>query len=147
VIALTCLLAGCANSPGSGSAFSARDAYRAIWGDLEFNAWLGNGNDIAGFDWYFGPDQSGRTHHIKELNCSGRGHLRKCYFLLLRDPKPDLDSEAERRQPPLLSCRAFFLLTEDEGWRVSHLPASDGGHSRTTMVCHADKDPASARHE
>jgi hypothetical protein len=145
VIALTSLLAGCASSRRSGLAFSETDAYGAIWDDLTLNAAIGNGNDIAGFDWYYSPDGSGRTHHIRELKCSGRrGHVRKCHFLLLRDPSPDVDSEAERRQPPLLSCRAFFHLTEDEGWRVSHLPSYDGGHTRTTMVCHADKEPASA---
>jgi hypothetical protein len=137
LILLIIALAGTPNSPTSEPPFLEKDAYRAIWADLALNAMIGNGNEVAGWDWYYGADrQNGPTIRIKDMVCDTTGQGRRCHFLLARNPNPNANGASESQQPRLLKCSAELEFARDHGWAVTHFPPHDGyGHTRTSMVC------------
>ena len=108
----------------------------AIWHDLQVNAWIGNGNWLAG-KWYLAGNEEvpPPTLEVKDLKCRPKSHAYHCEFQLLRHggPATFLGEQA----PYQLHCNA--PLEQDkvtDTWYVKHLPASPkGGHTRTSMRC------------
>ena len=122
------------------------ELYAAIWNDLMLNGMIGNGNDIAGGDWYLGHDvDHPPTIRISDVRCWRLFSQRNCRFVLTRRPNPGstmpVEDAAEHSQ---LACRATFYRERREGsgqrvWEVLHFPPDErhGGHSVTSMRCRA----------
>lgn len=122
------------------------ELYAAIWYDLSLNGMIGNGNEVAGGDWYLGHDTDHPpTMRISDLRCRRLLAQRNCRFLLTRTPDPASTRPAEdAAEHARLACRAAFYRHRVEGgrpraWRVLHFPPDErrGGHSVTSMRCRA----------
>ncbi|QUL38036.1 hypothetical protein [Erythrobacter sp. JK5] len=112
--------------------------YRNIWSDLQSNALIGNGNELA-MRWANATNdrEEARQLHINDLLCGGGETLLRCQFELLRDggvafylgdPVPDR-----------LACEADFRRSGPEDqWSIPRLPPGpNGGHTRITINCRA----------
>ena len=118
-------------------------ANAAIFRDLYLNARIGNGNDEAGWTWYFGHDNDHPPEiRVSNLRCSALFGQRNCRFNLTRTADPaSTRPEEDAAEPRFLRCSAtFHKRREPDGrkiWRVLHFPpdATLGGHSRTSMSC------------
>jgi hypothetical protein len=122
------------------------ELYAAIWNDLMLNGMIGNGNDIAAGDWYWGHDTDHPpTMRISDVRCRRLLGQRNCRFLLTRTPDPGSTRPAEdAAEHAQLACRAAFYRQRGESgrqraWKVLHFPPDEryGGHSVTSMRCRA----------
>ena len=140
LVLVTAVLSGCAHQAPSGDQLVAPDEglagelYGAIWNDLQSNAQIGNGNELAA-QW---ANAAGETDeapllHVQGLLCSGGETRLHCRFGLLRDGgiAPYLGQPV----PDRLSCSVTFRRSGDQ-WSIPRLPPGpDGGHSRITIRC------------
>lgn len=114
----------------------ARQLRAAIWFDLESNAMIGNGNDLAA-RWANARSDGGNAPqlHIQDLLCSGGTTLLRCRFGLLRDG--GVATYAGEPAPDRLECMAMFRRsTSNDLWSIPRLPPRPGGgHSRITIKC------------
>ncbi|MDP2129424.1 MAG: hypothetical protein Q8J79_00935 [Erythrobacter sp.] len=113
--------------------------YSAIWYDLQSNALIGNGNELAA-RWMnagSGNDRPSPQLHIENLTCQGNSIRLKCKFGLFRE-----GSVANYNGQPVtdrLSCNAEFVRNaKTDEWLIPRLPPGpSGGHSRITIACSA----------
>lgn len=109
--------------------------YAAIWHDLQSNAMIGNGNELAA-QWANATNDDGNDApllHIQDLLCSGGRTRLHCQFGLLREGgiAPYLGHPV----PDRLMCSTRFRRADEE-WSIPRLPPSSrGGHSRITIQC------------
>jgi hypothetical protein len=133
------LVSGCAFRPEQVSRITppaealARQLRAEIWGDLQSNALIGNGNSLAA-DWA----NAGRDHdklHIEKLLCGGTAVRLRCQFDLLRDG--GVFTYLGKQVPDRLACQTRFRRAgPSEEWSIPRLPPRHGrGHSRTTIEC------------
>ena len=103
----------------------------AIWYDLQVNALIGNGNQLASL-WYNAGSETTPNLHIRELRCDGGDTVQHCSFALLREGGATkvLGEDA----PDKLACDAILTRAKN-GWAVKHTPPHGAGHSQTTMQC------------
>ncbi len=110
--------------------------YAAIWRDLESNALIGNGNELAA-RWANASDEGDIAPqlHIQNLLCSGGQTLLRCQFRLLRDG--GVATYLGEAAPDRLACKANFRRSgPSDDWSIPRLrPRSSGGHSRITISC------------
>ena len=107
-----------------------------IWSELQSNAWIGNGNELAAAWANAGSDgDNAPLLHIQELRCGGGPTLLRCRFGLLRDG--GVATYLGEPTPDRLACRASFRRTgSNDGWSIPRLPPGPrGGHSRITIKC------------
>jgi hypothetical protein len=109
----------------------------AIWGDLELNGMIGNGNEVA-WRWmnYFGSPNNAPRLHILGLVCRGGNDKQHCRFEMLREGGAIVVDG--RQTPDRIRCSTTIRPAPDENreWSIPHLPPGpSGGHSRTTMKC------------
>jgi len=108
----------------------------AIWSDLQSNALIGNGNELAAAWANAGSDREpAPLLHIEALRCSGSQTVLRCQFGLLRD-----GGVATYLGEPVtdrLSCTANFRRSRaTDEWSIPRLPPGpEGGHSRITVRC------------
>jgi hypothetical protein len=110
--------------------------YGAIWSDLQSNAMIGNGNELAANWANAGNERDPAPQlHIQNLLCSGGGMQLRCQFGLLRDG--GIASYLGEPVPDRLSCTAIFRRSGlDDRWSIPRLPPRPrGGHSRITINC------------
>lgn len=138
------LVSGCAYSPAPPLKAVPPDEALAgelraeIWSDLQSNALIGNGNQLAARWANAGSDRSDAPLlHIQNLVCSGGPNSLHCYFGLLRDGGVVL--YLGESAPDRLACDARFRrLGASGGWSIPRLPPGPrGGHSRITIKCQA----------
>lgn len=108
----------------------------AIWGDLQTNGMIGNGNAVAGLWMNFGYSDDAPALRMTRLVCRGDRATQHCRFNLLReggviqvDGRPVSDR---------IHCEAPIRRSgePDREWAIPHRrPSPRGGHSRTTMRC------------
>jgi len=112
----------------------ASQLYQAIWHDLQSNALIGNGNELAARWANAGADgEDGPTLHIQNLVCGGGEKQLRCKFGLLRDG--GVAMYLGHLAPDRLACAANFRRST-EGWSIPRSPpGSKGGHSRITIKC------------
>lgn len=107
------------------------DLQAAIWYDLEVNFWVGSGSLLASL-WYEAKEDGVPDLHIRNLTCDNGRRKRRCAFDLIRDGGPkDVRGQTA---PPQLRCKATFK-SQDDGWKVVHIPPHGTGHSRTSLQC------------
>jgi hypothetical protein len=114
----------------------AKQLYGAIWGDLQSNAMIGNGNELAARWANAGSDKDHAPQlHIQDLLCSGGATLLRCQFGLLRDG--GVATYLGEPAPDRLACTANFRRSgHDSSWSIPRLPPGPrGGHSRITIEC------------
>lgn len=107
-----------------------------IWSDLQSNALIGNGNELAASWARAGGDRDdARKLHIQNLLCRGSSTLLRCQFGLLRDG--GVATYLGEPTPDRLSCKANFRRSgPHEPWSIPRLPPGPrGGHSRITIKC------------
>jgi hypothetical protein len=110
--------------------------YAAIWHDIESNALIGNGNELAARWANAGSGgRNARQLHIQNLVCSDGRTLRHCQFELLRDG--GITTYLGETSPDKLTCNAEFRRSGLSGdWSIPRLPPPrSGGHSRITIDC------------
>lgn len=110
--------------------------YAAIWSDLESNALIGNGNELAARWAKAGSEGSaGLQLHIQNLLCDGSQTLLRCQFGLLRDG--GVAMYLGEAAPDRLACNANFRRSgPSDDWSIPRLPPGpSGGHSRITIAC------------
>lgn len=110
--------------------------YRALWSDLELNAWIGNGNWPASL-WYQGDPEQSSALHIENLRCQTSGQDHRCAFDLFREGGPVM-TIYNQIAPDRLTCTATIVATTEEGeapWSVLHYPPAGYGHSLTSLEC------------
>ena len=140
LVLVTAVLSGCAHLAPSKAQMAppdeelAGELYGAIWNDLQSNALIGNGNELAA-QWANAGDGADEAPllHVQKLSCSGGGTQLLCRFDLLRDGgiAPYLGQPV----PDRLTCSAGFRRSGDQ-WSIPRLPPGpDGGHSRITIRC------------
>lgn len=114
----------------------ARQLRAAIWGDLQSNALIGNGNELAA-RWANAHVEGTDVPqlHIQDLLCAGGPRRLRCQFGLFREG--GVAFYLGKPVPDRLMCRTTFRRTRaDAGWRIPRLPPGpDGGHSRITIKC------------
>ena len=107
-----------------------------IWSDLQSNALIGNGNELAARWANAGSDAAVAPQlHIQNLLCSGGQTLLRCEFSLLRDG--GVTVYLGEPTPDRLTCGALFRrLGTGDRWSIPRLPPGPrGGHSRITIKC------------
>lgn len=140
IVLVTAILSGCGHLAPSGDKLTPPEAelagelYSAIWKDLQSNALIGNGNELAA-RWANAGGNAAEAPllHIQNLLCSGGEAQLRCRFDLLRDGgiAPYLGQPV----PDRLTCSARFRRSGDQ-WSIPRLPpAPGGGHSRITIRC------------
>lgn len=111
----------------------------AIWHDLQLNAWIGNGNELAA-QWYLAgsEDPAPPQLEISGLRCRADSKLQYCEFQLIRHGGPSM--YRGEKAPARLNCNALLEFRKSEGaWSVRHIrPGHKGGHSQTTLRCEAE---------
>jgi hypothetical protein len=136
------LTSGCALSPTEHVKITAaiegdaRQLRAAIWSDLQSNAMIGNGNELAARWANAGGDgDNAPQQHIQDLLCSGSPTLLRCQFGLLRDG--GVAMYLGEPAPDRLACMARFRRSApNDLWSIPRLPPSrGGGHSRITIKC------------
>ena len=140
---ISLLIAGCTHSKNPQVDKSAPDEelaghlYAKIWGDLNSNALIGNGNPLAAAWANAGRRRGGSAPllHIQNLLCSGTDTLLRCEFGLLRDG--GVAEYLGEPTPDKLACSANFGRADpNEQWSIPRLPPGpNGGHSRITIEC------------
>jgi len=117
----------------------ARQLRGIIWYDLQSNAMIGNGNDLAAL-WYNAGSDGAHAPllHIQNLVCSGSSTRLSCRFALLREG--GIATFLGEEAPDRLGCRVTFRRSGRAGrWSIPRLPPGpDGGHSRITIRCQAE---------
>lgn len=107
-----------------------------IWSDLQSNAMIGNGNELAA-RWAnaSGDGDNMPQLHIQNLLCSGGSTLLHCQFGLLRDG--GVVTYLGAPAPDRLPCAAKFRRSAlEDRWYIPRLPPGNrGGHSRITIKC------------
>lgn len=114
----------------------ASQLYGAIWGDLQSNAWIGNGNELAARWANARSDEEAAPQlHIQDLLCGGGATQLRCQFGLLRDG--GVATYLGDPAPDRLACTANFRRSgPDNSWSIPRLPPGpEGGHSRITIQC------------
>lgn len=140
LVLVTAALSGCAHLAPSEVQLAppdeelAGELYGAIWNDLQSNALIGNGNELAA-QWANAAYETDHAPllHVQNLLCGGGETQLQCRFGLLRDGgiAPYLGQPV----PDRLTCRARFLRSNDQ-WSIPRLPPGpEGGHSRITIRC------------
>jgi hypothetical protein len=139
---LAALVSGCALPTTSHNLMAPPDEQLArvlrgnIWSDLQSNAMIGNGNELAATWANAGSERDpAPALHIEALRCGGSQTVLHCQFGLLRDGGVATylgESVADR-----LSCAANFRRSGENGeWSIPRLPpGARGGHSRITIKC------------
>ena len=115
----------------------AGELFGRIWYDLQSNALIGNGNELAARWYNAGPDGADAPRlHIQNLACSGSSTRLRCRFELFREGGIATTNLGEVA-PDRLACRASFRRSGRDGrWSIPRLPPGpDGGHSRITIRC------------
>jgi hypothetical protein len=139
---LLTLLSGCATSQTHPTDLTppthelAGKLRQAIWYDLQSNALIGNGNELAAGWANANSDRDPPPQlHIQDLLCRGDGQRLACEFRLLRDG--GVAVYLGETAPDRLACNAKFRRSKDDGdWTIPRLPpGADGGHSRITILC------------
>ena len=113
--------------------------YAAIWYDLQSNALIGNGNELAA-SWMnagSGKDRPSPQLHIENLTCRGNSIRLKCKFGLFRE-----GGVANYNGQPVtdrLRCDSEFVHNaKTDEWLIPRLPPGpSGGHTRITIECSA----------
>jgi hypothetical protein len=136
------LASGCALSPSQRIQMAppvealAAQLRAAIWWDLQSNALIGNGNELAANWANAGSDRNDPPKlHIEDLLCNGGPALLRCQFGLLRDG--GVATYLGEPAPDRLACRANFRRSgPNDRWSIPRWPpGSRGGHSRITIKC------------
>jgi len=107
-----------------------------IWSDLQSNAMIGNGNELAARWANAGSDRDDAPLlHIQNLLCSGGSTRLRCQFGLLRDG--GAATYLGEPAPDGLACTAKFRRSgPNDRWSIPRLPPGPrGGHSRITIKC------------
>lgn len=107
-----------------------------IWSDLQSNAMIGNGKELAAHWANAGSDRAEAPRlHIKDLVCAGGSTRLKCHFGLLREG--GVATWLGQAVPDRLACRTTFRRARANGqWSIPRLPPTPaGGHSRITIDC------------
>lgn len=114
----------------------AGELYSAIWADLQSNAIIGNGNELAARWANAGREQEKAPQlHIKDLLCTDGDRRLLCRFALLRDG--GVVTYLGEVAPDRLACSANFRRADaTDRWDIPRLPPGpNGGHSRITIEC------------
>jgi hypothetical protein len=109
---------------------------QAIWSDLQSNALIGNGNELAARWANANSDRDpAPLLHIQDLVCGEDGQRLACDFRLLRDG--GVGVYLGETAPDRLACNAKFIRSKNDGaWTIPRLPPRvEGGHSRITVLC------------
>lgn len=107
-----------------------------IWNDLQSNALIGNGNELAARWANAGGDgDDAPQHQIRNLLCGGGPTLLRCQFGLVRHG--GIATYLGEPAPDKLACKANFRRTgPNDTWSIPRLPPGPrGGHSRITIKC------------
>ena len=114
----------------------ARQLRAAIWNDLQSNALIGNGNELA-TRWANagGEGADAPRLYIQDLLCAGGSRRLHCQFALFREG--GVASYRGEPAPDRLTCRATFRRSGGaDAWSIPRLPPGpEGGHSRITIKC------------
>jgi hypothetical protein len=108
----------------------------AIWSDLQSNAMIGNGNELAARWANAGTDRADAPLlHIQNLLCRGGSQRLHCRFGLFREG--GVATYLGETAPDRLMCQAKFRRSgTNDGWSIPRLPPGPrGGHSRITIKC------------
>lgn len=114
----------------------AQELRAEIWSDLQSNAMIGNGNELAARWANAGSDgDDAPLLHIESLLCSKGATRLRCQFGLLRDG--GVATYLREPAPDRLSCTATFRRSSpNDPWSIPRLPPGPrGGHSRITIKC------------
>lgn len=107
-----------------------------IWYDLQSNAMIGNGNQLAAV-WYNAETNGGSATplHLRDLTCSGGTTRLTCRFALFREG--GVSTFLGEVAPDRLACGVSFRRSRRDGqWSIPRLPPGpNGGHSRITIRC------------
>jgi hypothetical protein len=111
--------------------------YAAIWYDLQSNALIGNGNELAA-RWMNAGSGKGRPSpqlHIENLTCHGNSTNLECTFGLFREG--GVANYSGQPVTDRLSCKSEFVRNaKTDEWLIPRLPPGpSGGHSRITIAC------------
>ena len=142
ILLLISMVAGCVTSHSRAARLTppteelAGELRQAIWYNLQSNALIGNGNELAARWASANSDRDPAPQlHIQDLLCDGKAKRLACEFRLLRDG--GFGTYLNETAPDLLACNARFLRADgDGGWSIPRLPPGpNGGHSRITIKC------------
>ena len=114
----------------------AGELFAAIWADLQSNAIIGNGNELAALWAKAGSEQEKAPQlHIEDLLCTDGDRRLRCRFGLLRDGGDA--TYLGKAAPDRLACFANFRRADvNDRWAIPRLPPGpNGGHSRITIEC------------
>lgn len=106
-----------------------------IWSDLQSNALIGNGNELAA-RWANAANDETETprQHIQNLVCAGGSMRLRCQFSLFREG--GVGTWLGETAPDRLACKAPFIRSRTDGtWSIPRLPPRKGSHSRITIEC------------
>ena len=140
LVLVTVMLSGCAHWASLDGRKAppdeelAEQLYAAIWRDLQSNAQIGNGNELAAHWANAGVEgDEAPLLHVQGLVCSGGETRLDCRFGLLRDG--GIAPYLGRSVPDRLTCGVRFRRSDDQ-WSIPRLPPGPkGGHSRITIKC------------
>src|ERR1043165_4595915 len=115
----------------------------AIQYDLQSNAIIGNGNELAARWANAGSDNAEPPrHHFSLVACTGGATRLRCRFELFREG--GVVTYLGEAAPDRLACRATFRRSPTDGrWSIPRLPPGpEGGHSRITIRCRVAPSPS-----
>lgn len=140
LVLVTAVLSGCVHLAPSRAQMAlpdeelAGELYGAIWNDVQSNALIGNGNELAA-QWANAGNDADEAPllHVQNLLCRGGEAQLQCRFDPLRDG--GIAPYLGQAVPDRLTCSARFRRSGDQ-WSIPRLPPGpDGGHSRITIRC------------
>ena len=142
ILLLFSMVAGCVTSQSRAARLAppaeelAGELRQAIWYDLQSNALIGNGNELAARWANANSDRDPAPKlHIQDLVCDSKAKRLACEFRLLRDG--GVGTYLGETAPDRLACNARFRRADGGGgWSIPRLPPGpNGGHSRITIKC------------
>ena len=127
---------GSASEPFEPDRDLASQLYGLIWYDLQSNAMIGNGNELAAAWANAGQklDESPALH-IEHLRCSGGDRKLSCEYELVREG--GAISYRGKAVPARLFCgNEFRRERNSQEWSIPRIPPNpSGGHSKITIEC------------